>query len=93
MERALEESGDDLDSAIRSLNELRLGSSAATADVPLEANVHAQGINWIVEASSFICAFALTQIIVELFIYLEPNLFSMQNLLNYCVVSIYFNQV
>ncbi|XVE63691.1 hypothetical protein DITRI_Ditri07aG0040200 [Diplodiscus trichospermus] len=53
LERALEECGDDLDSAIRSLNELRLGSAdrnAASAadktDVVLEGNVQlqAQGV-------------------------------------------------
>ncbi|KAG6718838.1 hypothetical protein I3842_04G173400 [Carya illinoinensis] len=50
LERALEECGDDLDSAIRSLNELRLGSSgnnlgsaAVKCDVTLEANVQSQG--------------------------------------------------
>lgn len=50
LERALEECGDDLDSAIRSLNELRLGSAdqnsgsaaAGLSDVALEANVHLQ---------------------------------------------------
>ncbi|XVF34608.1 hypothetical protein REPUB_Repub18cG0073600 [Reevesia pubescens] len=52
LERALEECGDDLDSAIRSLNELRLGSAdrkTAAADktgVELEGNVQlqAQGV-------------------------------------------------
>jgi len=50
LERALEECGDDLDSAIRSLNELRLGSThqnldnaAANSDVTPEANVQSQG--------------------------------------------------
>lgn len=51
IERALEECGDDLDSAIRSLNELRLGcadnnldSNVVRSDVLLEANVQPQGI-------------------------------------------------
>ncbi|PON99842.1 Ubiquitin system component Cue [Trema orientale] len=49
LERALEECGDDLDSAIRSLNELRLGSvdqnlgsSAGASDVAAEADVQLQ---------------------------------------------------
>jgi len=51
LERALEECGNDIDSAIRSLNELRLGSTdnnlgsaAATSDVTLEANDQSQGV-------------------------------------------------
>ncbi|KAF5459191.1 hypothetical protein F2P56_023169 [Juglans regia] len=50
LERALEECHNDLDSTIRSLNELRLGSTdnnlgsiAAKCDVTLEANVQSQG--------------------------------------------------
>ena len=49
LERALEECGDDLDSAIRSLNELRLGSvenlgsaAAAKSGSAQEANVQFQ---------------------------------------------------
>ncbi|KAF3453739.1 hypothetical protein FNV43_RR04180 [Rhamnella rubrinervis] len=49
LERALEECGDDLDSAIRSLNELRLGSAnrnlgsaAGTSDISSEGNVQLQ---------------------------------------------------
>ncbi|KAA8522993.1 hypothetical protein F0562_009416 [Nyssa sinensis] len=42
LERAIEECGDDLDSAIRSLNELRLGSAAGTFGTALEANVQFQ---------------------------------------------------
>ncbi|XVF48053.1 hypothetical protein PTKIN_Ptkin03bG0159900 [Pterospermum kingtungense] len=38
LERALEECGDDLDSAIRSLNELRLGSADRNATVPAAAD-------------------------------------------------------
>ncbi|XP_065616691.1 uncharacterized protein LOC111988519 isoform X2 [Quercus suber] len=51
LERALEECGDDLDSAIRSLNELRLGSTgdnlgsaAPKSDAIPEANVQSQGV-------------------------------------------------
>ena len=51
LERALEECGNDIDSAIRSLNELRLGSTdnnlgsaAAASDVTPEANVQSQGM-------------------------------------------------
>ncbi|KAJ9141010.1 hypothetical protein P3X46_031595 [Hevea brasiliensis] len=59
LERALEECGDDLDSAIRSLNELRLasaennvGSNVLRSDVLLESNVQ-QGITiTIMEAPS-----------------------------------------
>ncbi|XP_070669251.1 uncharacterized protein [Malus domestica] len=42
LERALEECRDDLDSAIRSLNELRLGSAAGQSDIASEANVQLQ---------------------------------------------------
>ncbi|XP_015867225.3 uncharacterized protein LOC107404747 [Ziziphus jujuba] len=49
LERALEECGDDLDSAIRSLNELRLGtvdrkagSVAGTSDIPSSAEANLQ---------------------------------------------------
>ncbi|XP_061991741.1 uncharacterized protein LOC133709838 [Rosa rugosa] len=42
LERALEECGDDLDSAIRSLNELRLSSAANKSGVASEANVQPQ---------------------------------------------------
>ncbi|BFG40137.1 hypothetical protein CerSpe_264110 [Prunus speciosa] len=42
LERALEECGDDLDSAIRSLNELRLSSAAGKSNVASEANVQLQ---------------------------------------------------
>lgn len=51
LEKALEECGDDLDSAIRSLNELRLGSAdnnlgsvAPNSGVTVEPNVQAQGV-------------------------------------------------
>ncbi|KDP30252.1 hypothetical protein JCGZ_17034 [Jatropha curcas] len=51
IERALQECGDDLDSAIRSLNELRLacadnnlGSNLVKSDVLLEGNVQQEGI-------------------------------------------------
>lgn len=47
LERVLEESGDDLDLAIKSLNELRLGcagntleGAASHSDIPHQANVH-----------------------------------------------------
>lgn len=42
LERALEECGDDLDSAIRSLNELRLSSAAGKSNIASEANVQLQ---------------------------------------------------
>ncbi|XP_004287284.1 PREDICTED: uncharacterized protein LOC101311216 [Fragaria vesca subsp. vesca] len=42
LEKALEECGDDLDSAIRSLNELRLSSAANKARVASEANAQTQ---------------------------------------------------
>lgn len=42
LERALEECGDDLDSAIRSLTELRLGSTVNSSDAAQEANVQVQ---------------------------------------------------
>ncbi|KAF2318082.1 hypothetical protein GH714_041422 [Hevea brasiliensis] len=52
LERALEECGDDLDSAIRSLTELRLGSAdnnlgsnVVRSDVVLESNVQQQGVS------------------------------------------------
>lgn len=52
LERALEECGDDLDSAIRSLNELRLGSAdnnlgsnLVRSDAILENNVQQEGIS------------------------------------------------
>lgn len=38
LEKALEESGDDLDSAIRRLNELRLSAASSTSNVPQEAD-------------------------------------------------------
>lgn len=51
LEKALEECGGDLDSAIRSLNELRLGSTddnlgsaAPKSDVTVEPNVQSQGV-------------------------------------------------
>ncbi|KAJ0959778.1 hypothetical protein J5N97_000536, partial [Dioscorea zingiberensis] len=49
LERALEECGDDLDSAIRSLNELRLSSAANKSGVASEANVQpqAQEADWV----------------------------------------------
>ncbi|CAN6564102.1 unnamed protein product [Malus baccata var. baccata] len=42
LEGALEECGGDLDSAIKSLNELRLGSAAGKSDIAPEANVQLQ---------------------------------------------------
>ncbi|KAL8126023.1 uncharacterized protein LOC141720663 [Apium graveolens] len=42
LERALEECGDDLDSAIKSLTELRLGSTVNNSDAAQEANVQVQ---------------------------------------------------
>lgn len=51
MERALEECGDDLDLAIRSLNELRLSSAASKAGVASEANVQPQLQNGEVSAT------------------------------------------
>lgn len=40
LEKALEESGDDLDSAIKRLNELRLSAGSSTSDVNKEIDAH-----------------------------------------------------